>query len=1610
MSRPIAAPVLHDSITSLREDLGPLAWVMEDVRRSLSAAIEALRPGPAEARPARPEEALRLLRQVRGALEMVGQPAIARTVEAMAQVVAPRLAATAPDARAADPEARASTGPTGPAWPPLMLPCLERAAFAVTEYLDLLLQGRAVHAVALFPQYEAVRALGGGGGTAHPSDLWEPPVAVAEALASADAEADPEAGLRAGPAIKAPSALDGPAAAAADPQAVRSRLDAAVLRLVRTGDAAAARDLSDTYAGLAAQGGGLGAASLWPLAAAYFEGLAAEPSRIDRVARRVASRVLLAFVQADPPGPDPAGRAGRMPDPRFFRAVRRELLFGCAAAGPVEPECRPWLAAVRQAWGLVDHPSLDHASAPLGRYDPALLTAVRKRLAHAREGWSELAAGHIRHLRSTVDHFNELAQRLTALHLPLASLARALVEAAEQAEGPPSTALAMEVATIILFLEALAQAFDPTDPTLEVRAHRLAERLSRVRRGAPPEPLEPWIETLYRQASDRQTLGSVVDELRVALAGLESELDTFFRDRTQLAALQGVPGRLTQMRGVLSVLGLDLAARAALRMRDQIQSLWAAPDHPDASAWIESLGRNLSALGFLIDMLHHQPALARQLFVFDEERGELQPVMGRSLSVPPPVLVPGPAQPAVGSVDAPEPAGAAGPPELLGVFLDEADDASLRLQALLTGEPGGPGEGASEAEALAHALAGSAATVGCAGLSQLARSLERALGAVRHAGLPGGAMTPDAGAASCLREAGDQIRQLLHQFAAGFVREPDPRLLQALDALAQRLDPDPVPGGTLAPADPPADGLADDADRFDPAIFALFEEEALELLPQLDGVLRPWLADPAHPHAPAWREAALRLMHTLKGGARLAGLMRWGEALHAAESRLASWDLAVLPGPDTLNPLDTVVRQVDALQDAFEALRLARSPTATGAPLSPVAVAALDLSSAPPAQPDPEAGPDLDPTEAPTGLPASPVLADRAAAGAGSRVRVRADLLDRLMNQTGEVMIAGARLEAEWRGLREGVHDLASNVERLRLQLREAELQAETQMQSRQSRAAPGPESAGFDPLELDRYTRMQELTRMMAESVDDIATVQRQLQQAVEATGEDLATQARQTRELQRDLLRTRMVAFETVAERLHRVVRQAAQDSGKTVRLELRGDHLEIDRGVLDRLMPAVEHLLRNAVAHGIELPDPRQQAGKADSGLLQLTLEQLGNDIALHLADDGAGLDLPRITELARERGWLAASATASPEEAAEFIFRPGLSTADHLSALSGRGVGLDVVRAEVQALGGRITVESTPGAGTCFHLVVPLTTAVTHVVMMRCGTLQFGVPSSLVETVLRAEAPALADAADRGEWRQGDQAMPFYWAGALLRVAHRSDEPPSRLRPVVLLQSAAQRLALQVDEVLGHREVVVKHLGAQLSRLPGLAGITVGASGEVVLIYNPVALAAVYGEAARQFAAAASAPLAGPAEPAAPLVLVVDDSLTVRRVTQRLLQRAGFQVALACDGLQALERLSQAVPAVILSDIEMPRMDGFELVRHLRADPRWSGLPVIFITSRLAAKHREHAQALGIEDYLGKPYAEEDLLARVRRHAASAQASDIQSASAQSAAAGVFLTTA
>jgi chemosensory pili system protein ChpA (sensor histidine kinase/response regulator) len=538
-------------------------------------------------------------------------------------------------------------------------------------------------------------------------------------------------------------------------------------------------------------------------------------------------------------------------------------------------------------------------------------------------------------------------------------------------------------------------------------------------------------------------------------------------------------------------------------------------------------------------------------------------------------------------------------------------------------------------------------------------------------------------------------------------------------------------------------------------------------------------------------------------------------------------------------------------------------------------------------------------------------------------------------------------------------------------------------MQSRMVQAQQAEEQ--FDPLEFDRFTRLQELTRFVAESINDVATVQQHLAKNLDEADAALLGQRRVARVLQDELMGVRLVPFSSLSDRLYRVARLTARESGKKVNVDVKGGQVELDRSVLERIAAPLEHLLRNAIVHGIEAPDARVAAGKPETGEITVHLRQEGNEVLLSFGDDGSGLDIARIREKALSTGLLRADAPATDTEVAYLIFAAGFSTASQVTEAAGRGVGLDVVRNEVVDLGGRVEIEFSAGRGTTFLVYLPLTLAVMKALLVRSGGQLFALPSLMIENVQKVRDDALDRLYAAGEVFWQERHYPFCHLQQLLadpdHVAYAQ-----RYNAIVLMRSGAQRAAIHVDDFVGNQEIVVKNIGAQLTRVTGIAGAAVIGNGDSVLIINPVVLAERAGQRDRPAPQRIAEPtLHGRTsiEQTLPTVMVVDDSLTMRRIAGRLLTREGYAVVEARDGVEALEQLLHCVPQVMLLDIEMPRMDGFELVRRMRADGRFRSVPIIMITSRTAEKHRAHALELGVNVYLGKPYQEDELLAHVGR---------------------------
>jgi chemosensory pili system protein ChpA (sensor histidine kinase/response regulator) len=916
----------------------------------------------------------------------------------------------------------------------------------------------------------------------------------------------------------------------------------------------------------------------------------------------------------------------------------------------------------------------------------------------------------------------------------------------------------------------------------------------------------------------------------------------------------------------------------------------------------------------------------------------------------------------------------------------------------------------------------------------------------------------------------------------------------------------PVASAVAAAPEDPLLGINDDIDV---QVLPIFLEEAQELFPAASAQIRTLRASPNDRDN---IDSLKRTLHTLKGSARMAGAMRLGELTHIVESAVdekadnrgsAEFDRIEERFDDVAFVLDALVagkydvvlpRFVEAAPaeqseqplSAFDAsaesaAALIAEQVETGklpsdadiAASLPDAIAAAARDAASVAPADTVAATVAAPraaTAQPTTTVASPVQPE----GAVAFLRVRTDAVELLADEAGEIAINRSRIESELRGLKSSLTDLTSFVVRLRTLLREIEIQGESQIQSRLD------QESTFDPLEFDRYTRFQELTRSLAEGVNDVGTVQQSLLRNIDDAETALAAQTRLSRSVQLRLQSLRTVPFSTVSERLYRVLRQTAKDVGKRANLEIEGGRIEIDRGVLERLIPVLEHLVRNSFAHGIEAPEARETAGKAQIGEINIAVKQQGNEVAIVVSDDGAGIALERVRQRAVSAGLARADDALNDAQLIEFIFRPGFTTADTVTAIAGRGVGMDVVRSELAALGGRVVAATSAGVGTTFTLSVPLTLAVTQVLLVNIAGTVYAIPSSLIETVRQVPARDRAVALAAKQFDHAGKFVPYRSMSVLL--GGRPNATVHKSYSVAFLKAGDTTAAIEVDHVIGNQEVVAKPYGPQLARLPGMAGLTVLGDGKIVLLMDPLALLRASAEATSRAAMAQPAavtpvagativtPVAGattvtpvaeatiaapppspsvassvsesipapsesitaaatptaddppshavepeptpmstplastpapvlvtvaptpPPEPEPevlgrlPIVLVVDDSLTVRKITSRLLEREGYKALTAKDGLDALQVLSDVNPDVILLDIEMPRMDGFEFTKTIKSDNRQNNIPIIMITSRTAEKHRNHAQELGVNEYLGKPYQDDELMSLIGKYTA------------------------
>ncbi len=901
--------------------------------------------------------------------------------------------------------------------------------------------------------------------------------------------------------------------------------------------------------------------------------------------------------------------------------------------------------------------------------------------------------------------------------------------------------------------------------------------------------------------------------------------------------------------------------------------------------------------------------------------------------------------------------------EMLPIFMEEANELYPKIGETLRAWRTRPDDKslANTLQRTLHTLKGGARMAGAMRLGEQAHLMESSV--VQLVSNP----ENHAAALDELENHFDEIGNSLERL------RNDETTIKKIESENQGLNVQEVPIAQSAQATDAGRVVKDDVDE---QLLPIFLEEANDLLPQIGESIKAWREEPDNNTI---SRKLQRDLHTLKGGARMAGAMRLGELIHRMESQVTEGMVDDLHETTMFGELEKYFdRTYTSVERLFDNKQPESDKKSEAVPSGKQEAKVLQAEEMP-----------VHPKQAiamERNIPAT-------------MLRVRSDTLDYLVNEAGEISVTRSRIEAELRGVKSGMHELMHSVIRLRQQLREIEIHAESQMQAHVS--VTGEMSEHFDPLEFDRFTRFQELTRFMNESVHDVQTVQQGLLKNLDETDAALSAQNQINRALQQNLLAVRMVPFSNVSERLYRIVRQTCKELNKKANLELYGTEVELDRSVLEKMTAPFEHLLRNAIAHGLESAEQRKRLDKPPIGDVRLSLRQEGNEVVFEFSDDGGGLDLARLRKKGYEQGNFAAGEEVSDEQAMQLIFAPGLSTAESVTAISGRGVGMDVVRSEITALGGRIDVFTVQGKGSRFLIHLPLTLLVSHTLMLQVGQTAYAVPSSMVEQAQQLKPAAMEEAYRIGHIEWQGQNYPLHHLLYLLG----DDSSKPEIHPynsLLLLRSGDQRIAVHVDAFIGIQEVVVKNIGPQLSRLPGIAGATVLGNGSVLLILNPIQLkqrisqgalkaqkeiSGSYREKSGAYKEKSGAykEVTGRQATASPLVLVVDDSLTVRKITSRMLTRAGYQVQTAEDGVDALEKLQEITPGVILMDIEMPRMDGFELTRILHNSEKTRQLPIIMISSRTADKHRDYAKELGVNEFLGKPYQDDDLLQKIAQFA-------------------------
>jgi|GEM_PF-561657 len=909
-------------------------------------------------------------------------------------------------------------------------------------------------------------------------------------------------------------------------------------------------------------------------------------------------------------------------------------------------------------------------------------------------------------------------------------------------------------------------------------------------------------------------------------------------------------------------------------------------------------------------------------------------------------------------------------PEFLVVFLEETDELLDRYTRQLQDWQQQPQESSLQ-QALGQTLYD---------LEQAAKQAEQQQIADIYAALSRLTQQrqPDSPGLDALLEQGyEQLNQHIESLLQNKPLHAEFDFAQRVDTyLASELRPSRDAASVVADIDETEFTLPTDVD---PELLDAFSEEAAELLVSSGQSIKTWQlqADDETDTMQLQRD-----LHTIKGGARLTGVTPMADLTHQVETLvLAACDHKLAADEDFF---DLLQRCQDKLSEMQEQLA-AKQPIQTAFSLMEeirLLTHGEDLHI------EDRPLPETQKVQTTSQEPLPQVPANETGSkpvGHVEQVRVRAELLDYLSNFAGEVSISRDRITQQHTALRHQLREMEETVSRLHDQLRKLEIETETQILFRYEDERLGQES-DFDPLELDRFSMIQQLSRGLTESVIDLNDISRSMDTLVKETDAILLQQSRLNADLQEGLMATRLLPFSGVAPRLERIVRQTANELNKKAELTIHGAELELDRTILDRLVAPLEHILRNAIAHGIEAPGERLATGKPEHGSLALQVKREGSEMVLSVSDNGRGIDVEKIRQKALALNLISADAMPSEEELIQLILSSGFSTADSISQVAGRGVGMDVVNNEIRSLKGRLTIQTRQGQGTHFEIRLPLTLSVIQALLVRVQDEQYAVPLGSVNAGERISVRdiKLLLGTHNPQYKFNGEDYNFLPLGALLGKPLNLPVNLKQQLPMLLFRSGDMRIALLVDNIISNREIVIKTVGRQLGTISAINGATILGDGQVVFILDIPTLIETSKDVhldnndavnlERELSQIQDSPVTA---------MVVDDSITMRKASGNLLKRLGFEVMTARDGIDALSQLHEHKPDIILLDVEMPRMDGFEFASIVRNDADFRHLPIIMITSRTGQKHRDRALEIGVNSYLGKPYQEEELVTEMQK---------------------------